>query len=50
MTPTPTKEQKQYLNKNGPIGARDLKRALKNSVKDQEKLRKEAAKIRKQNK
>jgi hypothetical protein len=50
MKLTLTKEQKQHLNKNGPLSARDLQRVFENSVKDQEKLRKEAAKIRKQSK
>lgn len=50
MTLTLSKEQKQYLDKRSPISSRGLKRAFKNSVKDQEKLRKQAAKIRKDRK
>lgn len=51
MTLSLTKEQTEYLDKNGPLNARTLKSVFKKSVKDQEKLRKQAAKIRsKQNK
>lgn len=50
MTLSLTKEQKTYLDSKGPMTAGMLKRVFKNSVKDQEKIKKQAAKIRKANK
>lgn len=46
MTLNLTKEQKQYLNKSGIMDASTLQRIFKKSVQDQEKLKKQAAKIR----
>lgn len=46
MTLALTKEQRKYLNKSGPMKARTLERVFEKSVKDQEKIKKQAAKIR----
>ena len=48
MTLTLTKEQKQYLDKSGVMNASTLQRVFEKSVQDQEKIKKQAAKIRKQ--
>lgn len=48
MTLHLTKEQKKYLDNNGAMNASTLKRVFENSVKDQEKLKKKAQKIRNQ--
>lgn len=41
-----TEEQKEYLNKSGPIKAAALQRIYKKSVQDQQKTLREAEKIR----
>lgn len=41
-----TREQKEYLNSNGPIKAEALQRIYKKSVQDQQKMLAEAEKIR----
>lgn len=46
MTLALTKEQKKYLDQNGPMKASILQSVFKKSVKDQEKIRKQAAKLR----
>jgi hypothetical protein len=46
MELTLTQEQKQHLNKHGPIKADALQRIYKRSVQDQQKMLKEAEKIR----
>lgn len=46
MTLKLTKQQKKYFDESGIISAEGIKRAFKRSVEDQEKMRKEAAKIR----
>ncbi len=50
MELTLTKEQREYLNKSGPIKAATLQRIYKKSVQDQQKTLREAAKIREQQK
>lgn len=47
MTLALSKQQKKYLDKNGPINSRTLQAVFKKSVKDQEKIQKQAAKLRK---
>jgi hypothetical protein len=46
MTLKLTKGQKEYFDKSGLIDARTLQRVFEKSVQDQEKLKKQAAKIR----
>jgi hypothetical protein len=46
MTLVLTREQKKYLDKSGPMKASTLERVFEKSVKDQEKTKKLAAKIR----
>lgn len=41
-----TQEQTKYLNEHGPIKARVLQRIYKKSVQDQQKMLKQAEKIR----
>lgn len=41
-----TQEQKKYLNERGPIKAAALQRIYKKSVQDQQKMLKQAEKIR----
>lgn len=41
-----TKEQKNYLDKNGPLTAAALQRIYKKSVEEQQATLKQAAKIR----
>lgn len=50
MTLALSKEQKKYLDKSGPINSRTLQTVFQKSVKDQEKIQKQAAKIRSKNK
>lgn len=50
MTLELSKEQKKYLDKNGPISSRTLQTVFKKSVQDQEKIQKQAEKIRKSKK
>lgn len=50
MELTLTQEQKDYLNKSGAIKATTLQRIYKKSVQDQQKLLKQAEKIRTQQK
>ena len=50
MTLVLSKEQKNYLDKSGIIKARTLQTVFKKSVQDQEKTKKQAAKIRKKTK
>lgn len=50
MTLTLSKEQKQYLDKSGIMDARTLQTVFEKSVKDQEKIQKQAAKIRSKSK
>ncbi len=47
MTLALSKEQKKYLDKSGIIKARTLQSVFKKSVQDQEKIKKQAVKIRK---
>ena len=47
MELTITKQQREYLNKNGPIKAAALQKIYKNSVQDQQKILDQAARIRK---
>jgi len=47
MTLALSKEQKEYLDKSGIMNARTLKAVFKKSVRDQEKIKKQAKKIRK---
>jgi len=46
MTLSLSKEQKQYLDKSGIMNASTLQTVFEKSVKDQEKIQKQAAKIR----
>lgn len=46
MTLNLSKEQKQYLDKSGVMDATTLQAVFKKSVEDQEKIQKQAAKIR----
>ena len=48
MELTLTHEQKKYLDKNGPMKADTLQRIYKKSVQDQQKMLKQAKKIREQ--
>jgi len=50
MTLELTDKQKEYFNKSGIIDAATLQRVFEQSVKDQEKLKAQAAKIRKEQK
>ncbi len=50
MELTLTQEQKQYLNEHGPIKADSLQRIYKRSVQEQQKMLKDAEKIREQQK
>ncbi len=50
MTLTLSKEQKQYLDKNGVMNSKTLQAVFKKSVKDQQKITKQAEKIRKKQK
>ena len=46
MTLTLSKEQKRYLDKSGIMDASTLQTVFEKSVQDQEKIQKQAAKIR----
>jgi len=50
VTLTLSKEQKQYLDKSGIMDASTLQTVFKKSVEDQEKIQKQAAKIRSKSK
>ncbi len=49
MTLELTEKQKQYFDKSGIIDSKTLQHVFEQSVQDQEKLKKQAAKIRAKN-